>query len=130
MEHHPEPAAPARALRIAIFGLGYVGTTTAACLLKDGHALLGIDISRDKVDAVGSGRSPVVEPEVQGLLESGHRSGRLQAALRLNGWVDRLDLAIVCVGTPSRADGKLDMAHLLEVTRQIGHDLAARDRAL
>jgi GDP-mannose 6-dehydrogenase len=126
MEHRPEP----RVLSIAIFGLGYVGTTTAACLLKDGHAIVGIDISRDKVDAIGSGRSPVVEPEVQDLLESGHRSGRLQAALRLDGWLDRLDLAIVCVGTPSRADGKLDMAHLLEVTRQIGHDVAARDPAL
>ncbi|HET6467949.1 MAG TPA: nucleotide sugar dehydrogenase [Geminicoccaceae bacterium] len=127
----PAGTGPAgRRLRIAIFGLGCVGTTAAACLLRDGHAILGIDTNKDKVGALGEGRSPVVEPEVADLLEAGWRAGRLQSSDRMNGALDALDMALVCVGTPSRADGRLDLAHLLEATRQIGHTLAERDRTL
>ena len=62
-----------RALRIAMLGLGYVGTTTAACLLKDGHEVVGIDVNPDKLDSIGRGRSPVVEPGVDELLAAGLR---------------------------------------------------------
>ena len=55
-----------RPLRIAMFGLGYVGTTTAACLLKDGHEVVGIDVNPEKLDTIGRGRSPVFEPGVEG----------------------------------------------------------------
>ena len=101
-------------------GLGYVGATTAACLLKDGHHVYGIDINPEKVALVGAGRSPVVEPEVEELLQAGLAAGRLVSGPSLEPWLDRLDLVLVCVGTPSRADGKLEMVHLLEVTRQLG----------
>ena len=117
-----------RALRIAMFGLGYVGSTNAACLLRDGHEVVGIDVSPDKLDSFARGRSPVVEPGVDGLLAQGLAAGRLQAGPRLDPWLDRLDLAMVCVGTPSRADGKLELTHLLEVARQLGQ-AAARRRA-
>jgi GDP-mannose 6-dehydrogenase len=115
-------------LRIAMFGLGYVGTTTAACLLNDGHEVVGIDVNPEKLDAVGRGRSPVVEPGVGEFLAAGYAAGRLQAAPRLDPWLDKLDLAMICVGTPSRADGKLELTHLLEVARQLGH-AAMRRRA-
>jgi GDP-mannose 6-dehydrogenase len=113
-------------LRIAILGLGYVGTTTAACLAKSGHQVLGIDINTDKVALIGAGRSPVVEPLVEELLARGVAEGRVRSALSLDRELDGLDMAIVCVGTPSRADGKLDLSHLLESTRQLGHALRAR----
>ena len=107
-------------MKIAILGLGYVGTTTAACLAKIGHHVLGVDINPEKVGAIGSGRSPVVEPQVEELLALGHRAGRVTSSTSLEPWLDGLDLTIVCVGTPSRADGKLDLTNLLEVTRQLG----------
>jgi GDP-mannose 6-dehydrogenase len=113
-------------LHIAIMGLGYVGTTTAACLLNDGHHIYGIDINPEKARTIAEGRSPVVEPEVEGLLQAGLQAGRLSSGSSLEPWLDRLDLVLVCVGTPSRADGKLEMVHLLEVARQLGHQLRAR----
>lgn len=118
-----------RRLRIAMFGLGYVGTTSAACLLKAGHDVIGIDVNAEKLDVFGRGRSPVVEPEVGELLAEGFAQGRLQAAARIDPWLDQLDVAMVCVGTPSRADGKLELTHLLEVARQLGHTVARRQTA-
>ena len=104
---------PLRSLHIAILGLGYVGATTAACLTRAGHHVYGVDISAEKLRAIAEGRSPVVEPGVEELLQAGVRAGRLQRRARLEPWLDKLDLAVICVGTPSRADGKLDLTHLL-----------------
>lgn len=113
-------------LSIGILGLGYVGTTTAACLARDGHRVVGVDINPEKVAAIAGGRSPVVEPGVEELLAAAARAGRLSATGDIEPLLDELDLVMVCVGTPSRADGKLDLSHLLEVTRQLGRALAAR----
>jgi GDP-mannose 6-dehydrogenase len=123
------PAAASRPLAIAIFGLGYVGVTTAACLLRDGHRITGVDVNPEKVALIGQGRSPVVEPEVEESLQAGHGQGRLTSTLGIGPWLDGIDLALVCVGTPSRAGGRLDLAHLLEVTRQLGTALRARRAA-
>ena len=113
-------------LAIGILGLGYVGTTTAACLLKDGHRVVGVDVNPEKVAAIGEGRSPVVEPGVAELLAAGAREGRLSSTADIGPHLDRLDMVLICVGTPSRADGKLEMTHLLEVTRQLGRGLRER----
>lgn len=107
-------------------GLGYVGTTTAACLLKDGHHVYGIDINPEKTRMIAEGRSPVVEPEVEELLQAGSAAGRLLAGPSLEPWLDQLDLVMICVGTPTRVDGKLDMVHLLEVARQLGRQVLSR----
>lgn len=116
-------------LDIAILGLGYVGTTTAACLVKDGHRVLGIDINPEKIRAIGEGRSPVVEPGVEELLQEGVRKGLVRSDNSIDAYLDELDLVIICVGTPSRADGKLDLTHLLEVSRQLGQTVKKRDPA-
>jgi GDP-mannose 6-dehydrogenase len=116
-------------LHIAVLGLGYVGTTTIACLLNDGHHVYGIDINPGKVQAVAKGRSPIVEPGIGSMLEAGLVAGRLQGGPSLAPWLDRLDLVMICVGTPSRVDGKLDLVHLLEVTRQLGRQVGARRTA-
>lgn len=117
------------ALAIGVLGLGYVGTTTAACLLEAGHRVLGVDINPDKVAAVRAGRSPVVEPGVEERLQAGRACDRLDAATDVTPHLAALDLVFVCVGTPSRADGRLDLSHLLEVTRQLGRGLEGRDPA-
>ena len=116
-------------LDIAILGLGYVGTTTAACLVKDGHRVLGIDINPEKIRAIGEGRSPVVEPGVEELLQEGVRKGLVRSDNSIDAYLYELDLVIICVGTPSRADGKLDLTHLLEVSRQLGQTVKKRDPA-
>ena len=113
-------------LRIAILGLGYVGTTAAACLARAGHHVLGIDINPDKVAAVGAGRSPVVEPLLDELLAAGVAAGRITSAAAIGGALDRLDLALVCVGTPSGGDGGLDLSHLLACTRELGQAVRRR----
>lgn len=112
-----------------MFGLGYVGTTSAACLLKTGHEVVGIDVNPDKLAVFGRGRSPVVEPEVGELLAAGFAAGRLHAATRLDSWLDLVDVAMVCVGTPGRADGRLELTHLLEVARQLGQAVNRRRAA-
>jgi GDP-mannose 6-dehydrogenase len=113
-------------LAIGILGLGYVGTTTAACLARDGHRILGVDINPEKVAAIAQGRSPVVEPGVEALLKAAVRAGRLTALSDIGPALDQLDMVMVCVGTPSRLDGRLDLSHLLEVTRQLGRALRSR----
>lgn len=113
-------------MHVAILGLGYVGATTAACLAKASHHVHGVDVAPDKVRAIAEGRSPVLEPGVAELLQAGVRAGRVEAGPSVEPWIDVLDLAIVCVGTPSRADGKLDLSHLLGVTRELGRLVRAR----
>ena len=117
-------------LQIAILGLGYVGTTTAACLVESGHRVLGVDINPEKIAAIGEGRSPVVEPGVEERLRDGVARGLVRSAPSVDPYIDELDMVMICVGTPSRADGKLDLTHLLEVTRQIGRVVTRRSEAL
>src|SRR5262249_33175694 len=93
-------------VRINIFGLGYVGSVSAACLAADGHEVLGIDIDQMKVDTINAGSSPVVEPGLPELIAHAVTSGRLRAT------VDRLenaDISFVCVGTPSNDNGSLNL---------------------
>ncbi len=116
-------------LSIAVLGLGHVGTTTAACLAEAGHRVHGIDVDPDKVAALAAGRSPVVEPGVDELLRRAARAGLLRAGTSVDAVLDRLDLALVCVGTPAGADGHLDYRALLDVLRQLGRGLRRRDRA-
>lgn len=116
-------------MNIVVLGLGYVGATAAACLLKDGHTVRGIDVNPDKAAAVAAGRSPVAEPGLDALLAEGAADGRLSAATELGAHLDNADLAIVCVGTPSQADGALDLTHIRTVTQELGTAVAGRDPA-
>lgn len=116
-------------LSIAVLGLGRVGTTTAACLAEAGHRVHGIDTDPDKVAALAAGRSPVVEPGVEELLRRAARAGSVSAGPSLEAVLDRLDLALVCVGTPAGSDGRLDYRALVDVLRQLGRGLRRRDRS-
>ena len=113
-------------MHIAILGLGHVGTATAACLAKSGHHVYGVDINADKTQAFREGRSPVVEPGVDALLQSAVSEGRLTAGPSISPWLDLLDLAVICVATPARIDGKFDLSHLLTVTRDLGRCVRSR----
>jgi GDP-mannose 6-dehydrogenase len=106
-------------MKIAIYGMGYVGLTAAACLTKDGHEVIGVDVSDDKVAKVNAGVSPIAEPGLEELLREALDQGRLSATTSPGGKIDDCDMAIVCVGTPSAPDGSHNMSFIAEVSRQI-----------
>jgi GDP-mannose 6-dehydrogenase len=105
---------------VSVFGLGYVGTVTAACLARQGNRVLGVDLSAAKVEAMDAGRSPIVEPEVGDFIAEAHRGGRLQATSDSEKAVLETAISILCVGTPSLRNGKLDLGHVAPVCEQIG----------
>lgn len=112
-----------RILKIAIFGLGYVGSTAAGCIASQGHTVVGVDVSQSKVDALNSARAPVFEPGLDALIAEAHLEGRIAAATKLTDQLDDCDLAIVCVGTPSDVDGAHNMSYIAQVTRDIAASL-------
>ena len=114
-------------LGLSVFGLGYVGTVTAACFAKEGHRIIGVDLNPDKVAEIGQGRSPVVEDGVEALLAGAAADGRLRATADPADAIRGSDMSIVCVGTPSAEDGALDVSHLIRVCEEIGGALADRD---
>lgn len=116
-------------MRVSIFGLGYVGCVTAACLARTGHHVFGVDINPDKVAMVNAGTSPLVEPGLGELLAEVTAAGRLRATTSTEEGVAGSDLALVCVGTPSRDNGQLDVDAIRRVAEEIGHQLRQHPRA-
>lgn len=112
-------------MKIALFGLGYIGTVMAACLAEDGHDVVGVDAEWHKVASLSAGISPVKEPGLGSLLREVVRSGRLRATLDVDEALEDADVALICVGTPSAPDGALVTRHLEEVTASIAKHLIA-----
>jgi GDP-mannose 6-dehydrogenase len=106
-------------MKIAIFGLGYVGFTAMCCLAREGNQILGFDISDKKVNQINRGISPITEPGVEELLREGLAAGRISAHTEVGQLLHDCDIAIVCVGTPSAPDGAHNMTYIAEATRQI-----------
>jgi GDP-mannose 6-dehydrogenase len=113
-------------MRVSVFGLGYVGSVTAACLARDGHDVIGVDVSAEKVAMLATGRSPIVEPGLGDLLAQMVGEGRLRATSSTEAAVGQTDLALICVGTPSRSNGQLDVSAVERVTQQISRALGPR----
>jgi len=107
-------------MRISVFGLGYVGAVSAACLAADGHTVIGVDTNPVKADLLNQGRSPVVETGLGELIEEGVRAGRLRATTDCDVAVGSTDLALICVGTPSNGNGSLNITYLRRVAGDIG----------
>jgi GDP-mannose 6-dehydrogenase len=99
-------------MRVAVLGLGYVGTITAAGLASRGHEVVGVDVDEAKVDGIRRGVSPVVEPGISELVADGVASGLLQATSDIGVALDRADVSLFCVGTPSTARGGTDLTYL------------------
>jgi GDP-mannose 6-dehydrogenase len=113
-------------LRISIFGLGYVGTVSAGCLAADGHDVIGVDPVLAKVSLINSGQSPIVEAEIREIIASAVAAGRLRATDDPSEAIRETDLSFVCVGTPSQANGNLDLGFIRRICEQIGD--ALRDK--
>ena len=92
-------------MKVAVFGLGYVGTVTAACLASHGHDVWGVDVDAAKVGEVRAGRSPVAEPGLDALIAQAVAGGTLHATTSCADALDQAEVSLVCVGTPSAAGG-------------------------
>ncbi|MBZ5679308.1 MAG: nucleotide sugar dehydrogenase [Acidobacteriia bacterium] len=114
-------------MKISVFGLGYVGTVTAGCLAHDGHEVVGVDPVQTKVDLLNHGRSPIIEAGIGEIIDSNVKSGRLRATSDPVGAIRETELSFVCVGTPSQANGNLDLRYIRRICEQIGG--ALKDKA-
>jgi len=112
-------------MKIAVFGLGYVGVVSAACLVRDGHEVLGVDPNAVKVGFLRQGKSPIVEPGLDELIAAATAAGRLTAGSDTVAAVAQCDVLMVCVGTPGQPNGSLDLSYVRRVVQQIGEQLAA-----
>lgn len=114
-------------MRVSVFGVGYVGAVTSACLSALGHEVVAVDQARLKVELINAGKSPVIEKDLEKLIEQGVRANRLRATDDPRQAVFSTDLSLLCVGTPSKPNGALDTDSLATVCRQIGG--ALREKA-
>jgi GDP-mannose 6-dehydrogenase len=110
-------------MKVAVFGLGYVGVVSAACFARDGHTVIGVDPNTVKTDFLSRGRSPIVEPGLDELIASAVASGRLTCSDHATA-VSLCDVLMVCVGTPGQANGSLDLTYVRRTAQQIGEQLA------
>ena len=107
-------------MNISIFGLGYVGTVVAGCFAKAGHRVIGVDTEQTKVDLINSGRSPIIEAEIEELLSTGVAAGTVRATTDAADAVSATELSLLCVGTPSQTSGELDLTYIRRVCEDIG----------
>lgn len=107
-------------MRISIFGMGYVGAVSAACLASTGHKVIGVDPNQTKVDLINSGASPIVEKDLDTLLKDGVDNGAISAMTDANQAVQNTDISFICVGTPSQLNGSLDLKFVRYVCEDIG----------
>lgn len=116
-------------MRISIFGLGYVGTVVSACLAKNGHSVLGVDNNPDKVAMLRSGKSPILEKDLEEIVRKAVDDGSLQGCDDAAAAVAKTQISMVCVGTPSKKNGDLELGHVLKVCQEIGSSLAKKSEA-
>jgi len=110
-------------MKVSVFGLGYVGTVSAACLARDGHRVVGCDVVPAKAAALSAGQSPIYEPGLDSVVAAAVAAGRLRATTDVRECVAQSEMALVCVGTPSDEAGRLNTAHVRHVCEQLGDAL-------
>lgn len=113
-------------MKISVFGLGYVGCVTAACLAANGHKVIGVDINPDKVELIGTGHSPISEPGLEELLGKVVIGGQLCATLDVDMAIKHTEISLICVGTPSNHNGCVNLQYVDKVCSEIGRSLHAK----
>jgi GDP-mannose 6-dehydrogenase len=113
-------------MKISIFGLGYVGAVSLACLSRDGHDVIGVDIDRSKLDLIMAGKTPVVEEGMVDLMERAAASGKVTVTTDAQRAVLDSEISLVCVGTPSAPNGSQDQGAILRLAEEIGLAIGAK----
>jgi GDP-mannose 6-dehydrogenase len=113
-------------VKISILGLGYVGTVSAGCLASEGHEVIGVDPIPKKVDLINRGHSPIIERDIDEIIGTAVKTGRLRATGEADEAVHNTDLSFVCVGTPSQANGDLDLQYIRRICEQIGEAIGEK----
>ena len=111
---------------ISVFGLGYVGAVSAACIANAGYDVIGMDINEAKVRVINNWKSPIVEPGLEQLIQKSSQKGKLKATMDAVSAVMESDISLICVGTPSKENGDLDISYILRVIKEIGKVLAKK----
>ncbi|HMF54551.1 MAG TPA: nucleotide sugar dehydrogenase [Edaphobacter sp.] len=115
---------------VIVVGLGYVGCVSSACLAEIGHDVLGVDRDLHKIEAIQKARSPFYETGLTELIEKNVAAGRLRAGKLDASAIEQADVAMLCVGTPSQANGNIDLSHLRRVCDEIAGLLRPRKKSL
>ncbi len=110
-------------VKVSVFGLGYVGAVITACFSRQGHTIIGVDTDAFKVNQINAGKSPIIEPELESMLAEGVQAGRVSATSDFKSAVLASDISMICVGTPSQADGSIDLTYIRRVCENIGEIL-------
>ena len=111
-------------MKLSIFGLGYVGVVSAACLARDGHDVCGVDPNSVKTGLVNEGKTPIIEPGLDQLIRDCVAADRLRAGADVAAAVAHGELLLICVGTPGHGNGSLDLSYVRRVCEQIGGELS------
>ncbi|MEK9149687.1 MAG: nucleotide sugar dehydrogenase, partial [Candidatus Desantisbacteria bacterium] len=107
-------------MKITVFGLGYVGCVSAACLAKDGHNVIGVDVDEYKVGIINDGKSVIVEEMIGEIIEKAVKDDKLKATTDVTEGILNSEVSLVCVGTPSNENGSLDLTFVKKVSEDIG----------
>ncbi len=114
-------------MKLSVFGLGYVGCVSAACFAREGHEVIGVDVNPTKVGIINDGRSPIVEHGINELIGAMVQENRLRATTDPAAAVRDSQMSLVCVGTPSNANGSLDLTYVQRVCEEIGRAVGEKD---
>jgi len=113
---------------ISIFGLGYVGCVSIGCLAKNGHHIIGVDVSQTKVNQINSGNATIIEKDIDLIIAEQRKAGNIEATTNAEDAILRSEISIVAVGTPSSDKGHLDLQYIFNVADQIGNALKNKNK--
>jgi GDP-mannose 6-dehydrogenase len=110
-------------MNISIFGLGYVGCVSLGCLAKNGHKVVGVDISQLKIDRINNGKATIIEKDIDDIIRECHQNGRIKATIDYHEAIMNTELTIIAVGTPSTANGQLNLEYIFNAANHIGESI-------
>lgn len=113
-------------MKISVFGLGYVGVVSCACFSREGHQVIGVDVSQTKVDLINNGKATIIEKGLEEVISKSVSEGLLKGTTDYEQAVQQTSISFICVGTPSLPNGSINLAFIYEVMNQIGRGIAEK----
>lgn len=114
-------------MNISIFGLGYVGAVSSACLAEQGHRVIGVDVNDSKIKLINNGNAPIVEAGLEQMIKNGVVGKRLHATNSIEEAVKSSEVSIICVGTPSLMNGNINLSYIYSVCEEIAHEIRKKE---